>query len=203
MRSTYNNQWRTVGLALWIALSLLIGWAAGPGITQANGGALIYTQDTGPFNVQLALSPTPPVPTLPAHFTMILTRRSSEVRVTDATVLVEPTMNAMAMPGIASQRFVQNQARPDQYDVDVPVSMEGIWDFKINIISPTVGQTSFVANAKVEKPDAPWPIIIAILVALPALAGLTWYFLFRKQDDDEDDEGGETGKGKPEVKVGT
>jgi hypothetical protein len=180
-----------------------------PSTTLANGGTPIYNGDVGNFNVYLLVSPSPPTPTVPAHLTMVVTKKGSDQAVTAATVLVEPSMPSMAMPGGAGQRFLQNPSRPNQYDVDVPVSMEGDWRFKITITDPQFGTTSFVAETKVEKPDAPWPIIIAILIALPLLAGLTWYFLFRGQDnedddddDDDDDEDADEGKGIREVKVG-
>ncbi len=193
------HQKSRLALLIWLAVVLGTISLVIPPDSRANGGAAVFTQDSGPFNVQLFISPTPPVPTVPAHFTMIVTRRSSDVPVTDATAFVEPAMSGMPMPGVTGQRFIQNQSRPDQYDVDVPVAMEGVWNFKVTIVSPGLGTTNFIANAKVEKPDAPWPIIIAILVALPALAGLTWWFLFRKQAEDDDEEEDP----KPEVKVGT
>jgi hypothetical protein len=179
-----------------------------PYTTLANGGTLIFSGDTGPFNVNLLISPSPPTPSVPAHFTMILTKKSSDQPVTTATITVEPEMPGMAMPGVVGARFIQSPARPNQYDVDVPVSMEGMWRFNIRIIDPQLGSTTFTADAKVEKPDAPWAIIIAILIGLPVLAGMTWFFLFRGQkDDDEDDEDdedeGDKGKGQAEVKVGT
>ncbi|HEX2912642.1 MAG TPA: FixH family protein [Chloroflexia bacterium] len=186
----------------WLALILLALTLAVPAIGKANGGTIIYNQDTGPFNVYLAVSPSPPTPNVPAHLTLLLTKKASDQPVTTATILVEPEMPGMAMPGTTGARFNQTQSRPNQYDVDVPVSMEGMWNFKITISDPQLGQTSFVAQAKVEKPDAPWPIIIAILVALPTLAALTWFFLFRneKDDDDDDEEDEDQNRGKREVK---
>ena len=185
-------------MVVWSLLAVASLGLLAPTNTQANGGTLVFNQDSGPFNIQLAISPTPPVPTIPAHFTMVVSKSSSDIPVADATSFVQATMTGMPMPGASGQRFIQNQSRPNQYDVDVPVTMEGNWNFSITIVSPSVGQTTFTAQSQVEKPDAPWPIIIAILVALPALAALTWWFLFRNQkDDDEEDEGN------PEVKLGT
>lgn len=195
-------------LSGWLAIFCLALGLVSPSTSLANGGTLIFSGDTGPFNVNLLISPSPPTPSVPAHFTMILTKKSSDQPVTTATITVEPEMPGMAMPGVVGARFIQNAARPNQYDIDVPVSMEGMWRFNIRIIDPQLGSTSFTADAKVEKPDAPWAIIIAILIGLPVLAGMTWFFLFRSQkDDDEDDEDeddeGDKGKGQAEVKVGT
>ena len=194
---------------IWLVLIVVLLSLSLPANTLANGGTPIYNGDIGNFNVYLLISPSPPVPTVPAHLTMVVTKKGSDTPVTAATVLVEPSMASMAMPGSGGQRFIQTPSRPNQYDVDVPVSMEGEWTFKITITDPQYGTVSFNANAKVEKPDAPWPIIIAILIVLPVLAGLTWYFLFRgnKDKDDDEDEGDEDededeGKGIREVKVG-
>ncbi|MBN9388847.1 MAG: FixH family protein [Chloroflexi bacterium] len=196
-------------LKIWLGLIVAVLSLVLPMNVLANGGTPIYNGDTGNFNVYLLISPSPPVPTVPAHLTMIITKKGTDTPVTAATVLVEPTMPSMAMPETGGQRFIQTPSRPNQYDVDVPVTMEGEWTFKLTITDPQYGTTSFTANAKVEKPDAPWPIIIAILIVLPVLAGLTWFFLFRggnsKDDDDEDEEDDEDedqGKGLREVKVG-
>jgi hypothetical protein len=201
----FSGLWRW-GLAVWLAGFWLALLAISPSTSLANGGTLIFSGDTGPFNVNLLISPSPPTPSVPAHFTMILTKKSSDQPVTTATITVEPEMPGMAMPGMVGTRFIQSPARPNQYDVDVPVTMEGMWRFNIRVIDPQLGSTSFTADAKVEKPDAPWAVIIAILIGLPVLAGMTWFFLFRgqKDDDDEDeDDEGDKGKGPAEVKVGT
>lgn len=179
--------WR-IWLSGLIATALVSLVLAAPAIGQANGGTPVFNGDSGNFNVYLTISPSPPTPNVPAHFTMILTKKASDQPVTGATVFVEPTMTGMAMPGLAKQRFVQTQGRPNQYDIDVPVTMEGTWLFAVTIVDPGLGDTTFTVNTKVEKPDAPWPIIIAILVALPLLVGLTWFFLFRKTGDDDDDD---------------
>ncbi len=175
----------------WLALSGLL--IAGllvviPGPARANGGTVIFNGDTGPFNVYLVLSPSPPTPTVPAHLTMLVTQKSSDRAITGATVLIDPEMTGMAMPGAERKRFVQSPDRPNQYDVDVPVAMEGIWRFKITIADPRLGTSTFSADTKVEKPDAPWPVILAILIALPVMAGMTWFFLFRGQQDEDVDE---------------
>lgn len=175
-------------LKIWLVFLVAVLTFLVPATVLANGGTPIYNGDIGNYNVYLLVSPSPPVPTVPAHLTMVLTKKGSDQPVSSATVLVEPTMPSMAMPGVSGQRFIQTPGRPNQYDVDVPVSMEGEWTFKITITDAQFGTASFTANTKVEKPDAPWPIIIAILIALPLLAGLTWYFLFRGQDKDDDDE---------------
>lgn len=197
-------------LKIWLVLITVVLGLALPASALANGGTPIYNGDVGNYNVYLLVSPSPPVPTLPAHLTMVITKKGSDTPVTAATVLVEPTMPSMAMPGSTGQRFIQTPSRPNQYDVDVPVTMEGDWVFKLTITDPQYGTASFTANAKVEKPDAPWPIIIAILIVLPVLAGLTWFFLFRgssdkdDDDDDDDDEDEDEGRGRGvrEVKVG-
>lgn len=204
LRPIFRNSSATRFLKIWLVLIVAMLSFLMPSTSLANGGTPIYNGDIGNFNVYLLVSPSPPTPTVPAHLTMVLTKKASDQPVNTATVLVEPSMPSMAMPGSGGQRFLQTPGRPNQYDVDIPVSMEGDWTFKITITDAQFGAVSFVANTKVEKPDAPWPIIIAILVALPMLAGLTWYFLFRGQDkDDEDDEEDEDeGESMRELKVG-
>ncbi len=204
LRPIFRNSSATRFLKIWLVLIVAMLSFLMPSTSLANGGTPIYNGDIGNFNVYLLVSPSPPTPTVPAHLTMVLTKKASDQPVNTATVLVEPSMPSMAMPGSGGQRFLQTPGRPNQYDVDIPVSMEGDWTFKITITDAQFGAVSFVAITKVEKPDAPWPIIIAILVALPMLAGLTWYFLFRGQDkDDEDDEEDEDeGESMRELKVG-
>lgn len=208
LRPIFHNTPAPRSLKIWLVSIVAILSFIVPSTTLANGGTPIYNGDIGNFNVYLLVSPSPPTPTVPAHLTMVLTKKASDQPITAATVLVEPIMPSMAMPGSGGQRFLQTPGRPNQYDVDVPVTMEGEWTFKITITDPQFGTASFTAKTKVEKPDAPWPIIIAILIALPLLAGLTWYFLFRGQDhddddeDDDEDEDEDEGKGIREIKVG-
>jgi hypothetical protein len=179
--------------ARWFGLSWLLSglilillW---PQVAAANGGTIIVNGDKGPFNVSLLASPTPPSPEVPVHLTLILTKAGSDTQIKDATIIAKPTMPGMAMPGADEpKRFIQTTSRPNQYDVDVPVSMEGLWSLNVQIISPQFGQTSFDVNLKVEKPSAPWGVIVGILVAMPLLAGLTWWLLFRKSGEDEEEE---------------
>lgn len=175
---------------VWLVLLILTVSLLTPATARANGGTPIYNGDIGNFNVYLLISPSPPTPTVPAHLTMVVTKKGTDQPVTAATVLVEPSMLSMPMPGSAGLRFVQMPGRPNQYDVDIPVTMEGDWRLKITIIDPLLGTVLFTADTKVEKSDIPWPIIIALLVALPLLAGLTWFFLFKDESglDEEDEE---------------
>ncbi len=210
-RKALLGGWVAIGLVI-IAIGFLI-----PDTALANGGTLVYSGDSGNFNVNIVMSPSPPVPTVPTHFTLVLTRKASDQPVPTATVTVEPEMLAMAMPEVSGQRFIQNPNRPNEYHVDIPTTMEGLWRFNFKVVDPQLGVTSFKVDSKIEKPDAPWIIIVAILVGLPVLSAITWFFLFRsRNDDDEDDNdedgqekgdksrsGEDRGSGQPEVKLGT
>ncbi|OJV99083.1 MAG: hypothetical protein BGO39_16615 [Chloroflexi bacterium 54-19] len=158
----------------------------------ANGGTPIYNGDIGSFNVYLLISPSPPTPVVPAHLTMVITRKSSDDPVTEAVVTVDPVLLATPVSGATRLKFYQTPGRPNQYDVDIPVATEGDWRFDIIIDDPKLGVVSFNAQTRVEKSDPPWPVIIALVIALPLLAGLTWFFLFRESADlefeDEEDE---------------
>lgn len=170
----------------WITALAILIW---PQAASANGGTIAVSGDKGPFNVTLVYSPSPPTPGVPLHMTMILTKASSDNPVNDAVVIANPTMPGMAMPGGSEpKRFVQTASRPNMYDVDVPVAMEGLWNINLQIVSPQLGQATFDVNFKVEKPSAPWGVIIGILVALPLLAGVTWWLLFRNKSGDEAEE---------------
>ncbi len=158
-----------------------------PVVAQANGGTIVLTEDKGPFNVTVIASPSPPQPGVPLHLNVLLTKASSPQRVTDATVIFDPSMPGMEMPGSEKLRHYPG-VTPNTYDVDIPVSMEGLWRINITIISPQFGQTSFPIDVTVKKPEAPWLIVVLILIGLPIMAGLTWFFLFRKSDDDDDEE---------------
>lgn len=165
-----------------------------PATVLANGGSIVYNGDTGPFNVVTMMNPSPANPTVPLHFDVIVTKRGSDQRVTSATITVNPSMPGMEMPGMNSTRLTQSFNRPNQYEIDIPLSMEGRWRFEFTLIDPALGSTNFVVDTNVAKPDAPWPIIIGILVGLPVLAGLTWFFLFKGNGQDDDDEEEEAAK---------
>lgn len=175
----------------WLALLILPGFFVAGGLpsVQANGGTVIFADDSGAFNIYLVLSPSPPTPDVPAHFSLLLNTKDRGIPVGTATILVEPSMPGMEMPGVTGQRLSQFQGRPNQYEGDIALSMEGQWQFKITVVDPQLGSTSFTTGAKVEKPAVTWPIIAAILVAMPVMAILTWWFLFRSQDDEEEEDG--------------
>lgn len=161
-------------------------------VARANGGTVVYNGDTGPFNIYMVLSPTPPTIEAPVHFTLLITKKGTDLPVNSATVLIEPQMSEMAMPEVGSQPFLQNPARLDQYDVDVRVQMEGEWKFLVTVSDPQIGQTTFLVETRVEKSNIPWTIIIAILVGFPLMTWLSWRFLFKegnnKNTEDEDEE---------------
>ncbi len=165
-----------------IMLALLL-----PATALANGGQIIYADNQGPFNVVISRSPSPPTPEVALHLSILLTRASSAQKVTDATVTIMPAMPGMDMPGTAPVRTYRGQTE-NTYDADIPVAMEGSWNFQVTVISPQFGNVTFTISDKVEKPQVPWVIIVGILIGLPLLAGLTWFFLFRKTVDDEDEE---------------
>ena len=177
----------------WLFLLSLTLWLL-PSMALANGGTIIYPQqgqtgNIGPFGVLVTESPSPPSPDVQTHLSVLLTKANSDARVIDATILFTPGMTGMAMPDAPSRRSYAGQ-QPNTYDVDLPLSMEGDWSVTLTIHSPTYGDANFDLSLKVEKPSAPWPFIIGILVGLPVLAGLTWWLLFRggSADDDEDEE---------------
>ncbi|NWJ47588.1 MAG: hypothetical protein HXX08_17165 [Chloroflexi bacterium] len=153
----------------------------------ANGGTIIFAQDVGPFNVIVSRSPTPPTIGASVHLSILITKASNPQKVTDATVIVNPAMPGMDMPGVTPVRAYRGQTE-NTYDVDIPVNMEGQWTYNIQVISPQLGESNFPVKDKVEKADAPWIIIIAILVGLPIMAGVTWFLLFRKTSSDDEDE---------------
>jgi hypothetical protein len=170
-----------------LLVSLLMLVVASPLTALANGGTIVFAQNVGPYNVVVTRSPTPATPNVSLHLSILITRASSPQKVTDATVIVSPSMPGMEMPGSVPVRAYRGQTE-NTYDVDIPVNMEGIWQFDIQIISPQYGQATFILKDTVEKPEAPWAIIIAILIGLPMMAGLTWFLLFRKTTDAEEDD---------------
>jgi hypothetical protein len=109
----------------------------------------------------------------------------------------------MAMPGSEAIRAYRGGTE-NTYDIDFPVPMEGAWEYNIQVISPQFGQTSFVLKDKVEKPEVPWFLIAGILVGMPLMAGLTWYLLFRRSNDEDDkDEDEESTPRKPKARKQT
>ena len=186
-----------LALLIWlISLSFVV-----PSMTLANGGTIVFVGDKGPFNITMIMSPSPANPEVPTHIDIIMTKKGTDQPVTAATIIVLPEMPGMAMPGVVGQRFTQRQGRPNQYEVDMPLNMEGLWRFNITISDPQLGSTTYTFDAKVEKIDAPWAVIVGILVALPVLAGLTWWFLFRNLNNDNDDDDGEKSQNQTEQVV--
>lgn len=175
-----------LALLIWLIMFSLVL----PSTSLANGGTIVFVGDKGPFNITMIMSPSPANPDVPTHIDIIMTKKGTDQPVTSATIIVLPEMPGMAMPGVVGQRFSQQQGRPNQYIVDMPLTMEGLWRLNITISDPQLGSTEYTFDAKVEKIDAPWAVIVGILVALPVLAGLTWWFLFRNlnNDDDNDDD---------------
>jgi hypothetical protein len=179
---------------VWLALLALLV----PNSLQANGGSIIFAQDSGPFNVIIIASPSPPNPNVPLHLNVIVTKASSPEKITDATIIFDPSMPGMEMPGLTKLRHYPGQT-PNTYDVDIPVSMEGRWRVNITIISPQFGQTTITIEVTVEKPSAPWLVIILILLGLPILAGVTWFFLFRPSAEDDEADENEDEEAQPEI----
>jgi hypothetical protein len=178
-----------IGRRSLVALLLALGLALiAPLTANANGGSIVYQGDTGQFNITVLMNPTPAIPTAPLHFDVILTKRGSPDPVNTATVIIDPGMPGMDMPGVVPQRLGKSQTRPNQYEVDLDVSMEGLWRFKFQVVDPALGSANFTVDQKVEKVNAPWAVIVGIIVGLPILAGLSWFFLFRKVDDDDEDD---------------
>jgi hypothetical protein len=177
-------------------LTIILTGLVVPLQASANGGSIVYQGDTGQFNITVLMNPTPAIPTAPLHFDVILTKRGSPDPVNGATVIIDPSMPGMEMPGVVPQRLGKSQTRTNQYEVDLDVSMEGLWRFQFQVIDPALGSVNFTVDQKVEKVNAPWAVIVGIIVGLPVLAGLSWFFLFRKTDeDDEDDEDYQQGGG--------
>jgi hypothetical protein len=172
-----------LALLLGVGLALLL-----PLQTRANGGAVVYQGDTAQFNITVLMNPAPATPTTPLHFDVILTKRGSPDPVNSATIIVDPSMPGMEMPGVAPQRMTKSPIRPNGYEVGLEVSMEGLWRFQFQILDPTLGAANFTVEQKVQKLDAPWPVIVAIIVGMPVLAGLSWFFLFRNTEDETDEE---------------
>lgn len=178
---------KRIYLALVVGLMASLLAVALPKSALANGGTIIFSNDVGNFNVLVTETPSPPTPDAETHLSVLLTKRNSDAMVTDATVIFNPDMPSMAMQGQGSKRAFPGQA-PNTYDINLTLGMEGSWVVHVTVHSPTYGDAQFDVNLSVEKPSAPWPFIIAILVGLPVLAFLTWWLLFRKQSDDDDDD---------------
>lgn len=184
---------KKVCLALFACLMAGLLATIVPSLALANGGTIIFSQDVSNFNVLVTETPSPPTPDAETHLSVQLFKRNSDTLVRDATVIFNPAMSSMAMPAGGSKRAIPGQA-PNTYDVNLSLAMEGTWVVHVTVHSPTFGDAQFDVNLSVEKPSAPWPFIIAILIGLPILAFLTWWLLFRNQgrddDDDEDEPGG-------------
>ncbi len=186
----------------YIVLLLVFAWSMLililPGQTWANGGTLIFGNDVGPYNVTVSESPSPPSPDVSTHLSVLLTKAKSDLQVRNANIIFTPAMSAMAMPDVGSRRSFQGQT-PNTYDVDLPLNMEGDWVIHTQIAAPGFAPATLDLNLKVEKPSAPWPFIIGILVGLPLLGFLTWFLLFRGGHDDDDDEESKVSPRKPQT----
>ena len=171
-----------VGVAALLALVVSFGIAP---VVSANGGQVIKEGKFGAYNAIISATPWPANPGN-LHLSMVLTRADAPDPVSNATVIFSNEMPGMAMPDAKPVRAFQG-SRPNIYDVDIPLSMDGDWQVNVQIIG-ALGQADIPLTLKVEKPTPPWGLIIGLLVGLPMLAAGSWFFLFRKSDDEDDED---------------
>ena len=148
-------------VALLLAVVLLCGFSMNS--AQANGGTRPVVQNArvGPYELQVGIFPgRPKVGNL--HLSILVKDAESESLVTDATVMVA----ARGPEGAADVSPVQatnTPQRPQFYDVDIRLDMEGSWTLTLEADSH-LGQASL---------DVPLEVTASadLSLVLPLLAG--------------------------------
>ena len=151
---------------------------------SANGRVLSFDrQQAGPYRVSLGTIPNTPV-VGNIHLTVTVEDSATDEFVLDASVVVigeGPGDNPMGLGPVAAER---NLREPTYYEVNTSVDAVGQWDFTVLIdAAPGLAETTFTLEV-VEASPLGGLAILAVLLGLVTVLGLSVraYFRQRKRD---------------------
>ena len=144
------------------------------------------------FQVDVQSTPEKLAPNQPVNFMITVKNKATGQPVLDATVSVSMMLmdvnSHSSMPNMSSSSeiSIQGQAKldsmePGMYAVTLTPKKQGEWTQDIQIISPTLGETTVTIPLNVSKSGPNW-LLIGSVGGLVVLAGIFAQFLKRKQD---------------------
>ena len=144
------------------------------------------------FQVDVQSTPEKLAPNQPVNFMITVKNKATGQPVLDATVSVSMMLmdvsSHSSMPDMSSssETSIQGQAKldsmePGMYAVTLTPTKQGEWTQDIQIISPTLGETTVTIPLNVSKSGPNW-LLIGSVGGLVVLAGIFAQFLKRKQD---------------------
>ena len=145
-----------LGLALVCLLPLHIAYANGVATTE------VFSGPAGSYRVVVyAIGPRLVLGN--AHLTMLLYDRANDTLITDAHVAFSARGPEGASLGPISA--YHELTTPQYYDVNLPVDVEGEWDFTI-AIDGRLGAADVTFPLMVEQPVVNWGAVMGMLVLL-------------------------------------
>ena len=142
-------------------------------VSEANGRAtLVYSQEKGPFNIDLSIIPGRAV--VPStHVSVLIRSTEDDGIVTDAEVLLSatgPTGSTELGPIPAENCFA-----PQFYETDLKFDLIGTWGVKLSVSSP-LGTESVSLDLEVEEGgnNINWIMISAIVIGIFAIGLFIW-----------------------------
>jgi hypothetical protein len=138
----------------------------------------MLTKNIGSYQVTVKHSPHPATPNTPLQLQIKVIQTSTAQELTDATIIVNPSMPGMEMPGVVPVTAKLNPVK-NSYEAIVPVEMAGLWEFRVAIQSTQFPRTEFTLTDQVERDQLSWILILVITLGLPCLMVLFWVSLLR------------------------
>ena len=142
-------------------------------VSEANGRAtLVYSQEKGPFNIDLSIIPGRAV--VPStHVSVLIRSAEDDGIVTDAEVLLwatGPTGSKELGPIVAENRFA-----PQFYETDLKFDLIGTWAVELSV-SSTIGTERVSLDLEVEEAgtNINWIMILAIVIGIFAIGLFIW-----------------------------
>ena len=187
-----------IGVGIVLIVATVIGGIIGLGGSSDKGGSrTVFAGKVGAYSLTLNRAPDPPVPDVPSRLTLRVQTAADAQPVDDASVMIVPNMPGMPMPGMTDARF--SHTASGQYEVSVPVSMEGYWFFDVKLDNSRLGTAQFRFEDRVEKPATPWALIALLVVGLTVGAGLIAFGVLSGRHDGNDDDDEDAGPSQTEA----
>ena len=187
-----------IGIGVVLIAATVIGGILGLGGSSDKGGSrTVFAGKVRVYSLTLNRAPDPPVPDVPSRLILRVQTAADAQPVDDASVMIVPNMPGMPMPGMTDARF--SHTGSGQYEVSVPVTMEGYWFFDVKLDNPRLGSAQFRFEDTVEKPATPWVLIVLLIAGLTVGAGLIAFGVWGGRHDGNDDDDEDAGPSRTET----